>query len=43
MKKSKKLSLKLKKKGVVMTEEVGKQLKDMGNEIEKFGKRIPSR
>ncbi len=40
MKKSEELSLKLKKKGAVMTEEVGKQLKDMGNEIEKFGKKI---
>jgi hypothetical protein len=40
MKKSEELSLKLKKKGAAMTEEVGKQLKDMGNEIEKFGKKI---
>jgi len=40
MKKSEDISLKLKKKGSVVAEEVGKELKDMGNEIEKFGKRI---
>jgi len=40
MKKSKDLSLKLKGKGKVVAGEVGKGLKDMGNEIEKFGKRI---
>jgi valyl-tRNA synthetase len=40
IKKSEDVSLKLKKKGSVVAEEVGKGLKDMGNEIEKFGKRI---
>jgi hypothetical protein len=40
MKKSKELSLKLKKKSSVVAEDVGKSLKDAGNEIEKFGKRI---
>jgi hypothetical protein len=40
MKKSKDLSLKLKEKGSVVAGEVGKDLKDMRNEIEKFGKRI---
>jgi len=40
MKKSEDLSLKLKEKGSVMAEEVGKELKDIGNEIEKFGKKI---
>jgi hypothetical protein len=40
IKKSEDISLKLKKKGSVVAEEVGKGLKDMGNEIEKFGKRI---
>jgi len=40
MKKSEELSLKLKKKGSVVAEDVGKRLKDAGNEIEKFGKRI---
>ncbi len=40
VKKSEDLSLKLKKKSSVMAEDVGKGLKDMGNEIEKFGKRI---
>lgn len=40
MKKSKELSLKLKKKGSLIAQEVGKGLKDAGNEIEKFGKRI---
>jgi hypothetical protein len=40
MEKSKELSLKLKKKGSVVAEDVGKGLKDAGNEIEKFGKRI---
>jgi hypothetical protein len=40
MKKSQELSLKLKKKGSVVAEDVGKRLKDTGNEIEKFGKRI---
>jgi len=43
MKKSEELSLKLKKKGAVMTEDVGKELKDIGNEIEQFGKRISSK
>jgi len=40
MEKSKELSLKLKKKGSVVAEDVGKRLKDAGNEIEKFGKII---
>ena len=40
MKKSQELSLKLKKKGSVVAEDVGKGLKDVGNEIEKFGKKI---
>ena len=40
MKKSKDLSLKLKGKGSVVAGEVGKCLKDMRNEIEKFGERI---
>ncbi len=40
MEKSKELSLRLKEKSSVMTEDVGKGLKDAGNEIEKFGKRI---
>jgi hypothetical protein len=40
MKKSRELSLQLKKKGSVVAEDVGKGLKDAGNEIEKFGKRI---
>ena len=40
MKKSKELSLKLKEKGSVVAEDVGKGLKDAGNEIEQFGKRI---
>ena len=40
MEKSKELSLRLKKKGSVAAEDVGKRLKDAGNEIEKFGKRI---
>ena len=38
MKKSKDLSLKLKGKGSVVAGDVGKCLKDMRNEIEKFGK-----
>ena len=40
IKKSKDLSLRLKEKGSMVAVEVGKGLKDMGNEIEKFGKRI---
>ncbi|HBI47940.1 MAG TPA: hypothetical protein DDX93_04400 [Smithella sp.] len=40
MKKSKELSLKLKKKGSVVAEDVGKGLKNAGDEIEKFGKKI---
>jgi hypothetical protein len=40
MKKSGELALKLKEKGSVMAEEVGKGLKKTGDEIEKFGKRI---
>jgi hypothetical protein len=40
MQKSKELALKLKKKGSMMAEEVGKGLKDAGSEIEKLGKKI---
>ena len=40
IKKSKELSLKMKKKGSLVAEDVGKGLKDAGNEIEKFGKKI---
>lgn len=40
MKKSKELSLKLKKKSSVLVEDVGKGLKNAGDEIEKFGKKI---
>jgi hypothetical protein len=40
LKKSQELSLKLKKKGSVVVEDVGKGLKEAGNEIEKFGKKI---
>ena len=40
IKKSEELSLKLKEKGSVAAEDVGKKLKDAGNEIEKFGKKI---
>lgn len=40
MKKSKELSLKLKKKGSLLAEDVGKELKNAGDEIEKFGKKI---
>jgi hypothetical protein len=40
MKKSKELSQKLKKKGSVLAEDVGKGLKNAGDEIEKFGKKI---
>lgn len=40
MKKSQDLALKLKKKGSLVAEEVGKGIKDAGNEIEKFGKMI---
>lgn len=43
MKKSEELSLKLKEKSAVVAEDVGKRLKDAGNEIEKFGKKISSR
>ena len=42
MKKSRELSLKLKQKGRLITEEVGKSLQAIGDEIEKFGKRISS-
>jgi hypothetical protein len=38
--KSKELSLKLKKKGGMVAEDVGKGLKNAGNEIETFGKKI---
>jgi hypothetical protein len=40
IKRSKALSRKLKKTGSVMAEDVGKGLKDAGNEIEKFGEKI---
>ncbi|MFZ2398486.1 MAG: hypothetical protein WAW31_07450 [Smithella sp.] len=40
MKKSNELSRKLKKKGSVLAEDVGKGLKNAGDEIEKFGKKI---
>jgi len=40
MNKSRELSLKLKKKGAVVAEDVGKGLKATGDEIEKFGKKI---
>jgi hypothetical protein len=40
MKNPQKLSLKLKKKGSTITEDVGKSLKDAGTEIEKFGKKF---
>jgi len=40
MKKSNELSQKLKKKGSVLAEDVGKGLKNAGDEIEKFGKKI---
>jgi hypothetical protein len=40
IKKSKDLSLKLQNKGSVIAEEVGEGLKETGNEIEKFAKRI---
>jgi hypothetical protein len=43
IKKSKDLSLKLKKKGAVMTEEVGKVLKEAGNSIQEFAKRISAK
>ena len=43
MKKSEELSLKLKKKSAVVAEDVGKRLKEAGNEIEKFGKTISSK
>lgn len=40
MKKSKELSMKLKEKGRAAADDVGKGLKEAGNEIEKFGKKI---
>lgn len=43
MKKSEALAVKLKQKGSLITEEVGKGLRDAGREIEDFGKRISSR
>lgn len=43
MKKSRDLSQKLKKKGSVIAEDVGKGLKATGDEIEKFGKNISSK
>jgi hypothetical protein len=43
MKKSKELSAKLKEKGRVVAEDIGKNLKEAGNEIEKFGKKISAK
>ena len=43
MKQSKELSVNLKQKGSVLVEDVGKNLKNAGNEIEKFGKRISAK
>lgn len=43
MEQSKELSVKLKEKGSVVTEDIGKGLKNVGNEIEKFGKRISAK
>ena len=40
MQKSKDLSTKLKEKGRAVAEDVGKNLKETGNEIEKFGRKI---
>lgn len=43
MKKSEEIALKLKKKGSLIADEVGKGLKDAGNEIEKLGEKISPR
>jgi hypothetical protein len=43
MKKSEEISQKLKRKGRLITEEVGKGIQDAGKEIEKFGKKISPR
>lgn len=43
MKKANELSRKLKKKGSVLAEDVGKGLKNAGDEIEKFGKKISAK
>lgn len=43
MKKSQEISLKLKDKSSLIAEDVGNGLKNAGNEIEKFGKRISPR
>ncbi|PKN70092.1 MAG: hypothetical protein CVU52_09210 [Deltaproteobacteria bacterium HGW-Deltaproteobacteria-10] len=43
MKKSDEISLKLQKKGNLIAEDVANRLKDAGNEIEKFGKKISPR
>ncbi len=43
LKKSEDLALKLKKKGTLIADEVGKGLQNAGNEIEKLGKKISSR
>jgi len=40
MQKSKELSLKLREKGLVIAENVGKGLRETGNEIDQFGKKI---
>lgn len=40
MRKSEEIALKLKRKGRLITEEVGKGIQDAGKEIEKFGKKI---
>lgn len=43
MKKSKDLSLKMKEKGEVVAKDVGKNLKEAGKEIDKFGKKISAK
>ncbi|HPD55770.1 MAG TPA: hypothetical protein P5294_05505 [Smithellaceae bacterium] len=43
MRKSEEIALKLKRKGRLITEEVGKGIQDAGKEIEKFGKKISPR
>ncbi|MHB8139551.1 MAG: hypothetical protein ACYDGO_14360 [Smithellaceae bacterium] len=43
MKKSRELSAKLKEKGSVVAKDIGKNMKEAGNEIEKFGKKISAK
>lgn len=43
MRKSEEIALKLKRKGRLITEEVGRGIQDAGKEIEKFGKKISPR